>query len=221
MSRQASAGSRRVPRAASSQTVPEVDEEPGAPSTDEAEQTAALFAQSEQLAEARRREAEASRSSQRTSRASPRLAEGDDGTAARKVVRRANAFDMIPENLKKPGWDYQWWAIRVFNEAVDPSRLVEIADGGWKRVHPSDMPGMMPPGWDKDFIEKGAQVLYMRPMRLTEEARAEDTKIAEDQRYDRIRNALAGPAELKKIAPRVEAEIDIYGSVVTSRRREE
>ena len=188
----------------------------------QAAEDAALLAQVDEIAEARAQEraaapAQPGRGIERQSRAAPRRdsAEFQDEEGSplrRRVNRNANPYD-IPQRLKKPGWDYQWWAIRVMGEPVDASELVEAREGGWRPVPAESMKELVPPDWNKPHIERGGQVLYMRPMYLTEEARAEDLKLAEDQRYDKLKGALAGPAELAKIAPRIVDKMEIYGSV--------
>ena len=130
----------------------------------------------------------------------------------RTVDVDANPYD-IPKALQRAGWDYQYWPVRVTGEPTDPSVAVAIREGGWRPCSPKDFPTLVPPGWDKPYIERGAQILYQRPMYLTQEARAADIKKAEDQRYDKLKGALAGPAELGKVARRVTSELDIHGSV--------
>lgn len=195
-----------------------------ATSPEQAAEDAAMLAQAEAAAEERqqeneRRKAEAAQvapASGRTSRANPRdnaeYLDEDGNQLRRKVSRNQNAYE-FPDRLKKKGWDYQWWPIRVMGEPMDPSSLVEVREGGWRPVPAKDMPDLVPPGWDKPHVERGGQVLYMRPMHLTQEARAEDLKIAEDQRYDKLKGALAGPQELSKIAPRRIEQIEITGHV--------
>lgn len=187
------------------------------PTPEEAAQDAALLEQAETQVEARA----ANRSSGRTDRASPRrdateFLDADGQPIRRRVNREANPFD-IPKKDQKPGWDYAWWPIRVQGEQVDPSYVVEIREGGWRPVEPKDFPNLVPPGWDKKFIERGAQVLYTRPMHLSEESKAEDVRIAENQRFDKLKGALAGPAELQKIAPRQVIENELYGAVGTAK----
>lgn len=187
-------------------------------SADEAHaaEDAALLAQAEAAAEGHEKQDGAAAAPQRTSRANPRdsaeFLDEEGKPLRRRVDRSQSAFD-FPDRLKKKGWDYQWWPIRVMGEPMDPSSLVEIREGGWRPVSAKDMRELVPPGWDKPHVERGGQVLYMRPMHLTMEARAEDLKIAEDQRYDKLKGALAGPQELAKIAPRHVEKIEITGHV--------
>lgn len=204
--------SQRIPRASAPQVT--------APTPEEAAQDEALLAQGERLAE--ETAAERSRGTGAKDRAQPRATrteylDEDGKPIRRRVNREGNPFD-LPEKDKKSGWDYAWWPVRIQGEQVDPSFIVEVREGGWRPVDPKDMPNYMPPGWEKKFIERGGQILYTRPMHLTEESRAEDVKIAENQRYDKLKGALAGPAELQKVAPRQVMENELYGSVGTARK---
>lgn len=136
----------------------------------------------------------------------------------RRVEVGGNDFD-IPVHLKKKGWDYCYWPARIQGQPVDAADNVRIRGGGWRPVKVEEMPELVPAGWDKTYIERGAQILYKRPMYLTQESRREDLKRAEDQKYDKLKGALAGPQELGKIAPRKTLEIDMHGAIGTTHEK--
>lgn len=192
-----------------------------APTKEQADSDERLLSMADEQVEERAQERtrDTSAESRGTGRASRvEFLDVDGKPIQRRVNREANPFD-IPKKDQKEGWDYAWWPVRVQGEQVDPSFIVEVREGGWRPVQAKDMPGLLPPDWDKPFIERGGQVLYMRPMYLTEESRNEDVKIAENQRLDKLKGAMAGPAELQKVAPRQVFENDMHGAVGTARQR--
>jgi hypothetical protein len=107
----------------------------------------------------------------------------------------SNGFELRPES-KKPGWDYQWEPIKVLNEPVDNAAFTALHDGGWRVVHPREMPEECPPGWvesGKNTIERGSQVLYKRPLYLTQEAKADNARRAQEQLEHKFAQAQMAP----------------------------
>lgn len=117
----------------------------------------------------------------------------------RKRNEQAVGWADIPKHLKKPGWDYQWIAIRVLNEPVDGSDLRDYREGGWRPVPAKDMlyemseTGAAP---DSSIEAKGCR-LYTRPMHLTLEARQEDDDYARQQQRDRTMAAASGKSAIR------------------------
>ena len=108
------------------------------------------------------------------------------GRDGEKVWRRRNNMDdqfHIPDELKEPGWDYQWNRISVLGQE-DSSTIINDRENGWRPVM-ADRPGFsgrfMPPG-HKGPIEREGLQLCERPMALTMEARAEDHANAVQQK---------------------------------------
>lgn len=192
----------------------------------QAEEDAALLQQAEAITETRaaERKAQKTKPNPSASRADPRDSaefNGEDGKPLTRKSKRdggGNPYD-IPANLRKPGWDYEYKTIRVLAQQVDPADMVDVHEGGWRPVPASQMKSLVPPGWDKPHIERGGQVLMMRPLHLTEEARKENIQVAEEQRYDKLKGALAGPQELGKVARRVTETLDLHGSVGNVEKR--
>jgi len=116
-----------------------------------------------------------------------------EGLTRESRVGITAAFD-IPERGRREGWDYQWWPTHYVGEEVDPSYQVEIARGSWFPVPASHFPQLCPPGWKRPTIDREGMRLYMRPMRLTEEARNEAAQMAYRQKMDRLAAAQAGDA---------------------------
>jgi len=115
-------------------------------------------------------------------------------------LERRSRFDTtadrlnVPKRLKKQGWDYQWMVTRVTGQEVDPSEMTAYYDQGWRPAKAKDYPSMCPPGWTKDTVEQHGQMLMVRPMRLTMQARQEDLQAAEQQRRDKLIGAANGRA---------------------------
>ena len=128
-------------------------------------------------------------------------------------------FD-VPVQYKKPGWDYQWWTSRVMGQDVDAADTADIYEGGWRPVKSKDMPKMCPPGWAREHVERRGQTLYMRPMKLTREARDEDLDRAERQKVEKLQAALAGPSDMTRHTKRAIDTIEISGHVGTARESE-
>lgn len=126
----------------------------------------------------------------------------------------------VPQRLKKPGWDYQWMVTRVTGQEVDPSEMTSYYEQGWRPAQAKDYPDMCPPNWEKTTIEQHGQMLMVRPMRLTMEARQEDLQAAEAQRRDKLvgaaqgRAADGGLASVRGVVPHTLA-IEIEGEVGT------
>ncbi|HVO24820.1 MAG TPA: hypothetical protein VMW56_14460 [Candidatus Margulisiibacteriota bacterium] len=181
----------------------------------QAAEDAALLAQGEEMfveeLEREKQQAKAKKVEveRRSSRANPRHAEFQDengNIVRRNIDRNANPFD-IPAGMKEPGMDYEWKTIRVVGQQVDPAEVVEIRNGGWRPAPASKFRGLLPSDWDKPHVERGGQVLYMRPLSFTLEARQEDLNAAEEQKTSKLRGSLANPDDLRRATKR---EVDDF-----------
>ena len=119
---------------------------------------------------------------------------GDGGELTRQARGVTDASFDFPMKGRVPGWDYEWKTVRVNGQEVDPSDLTEIDAGGWIPVPASHFRSLVPPGWSRAYIERRGQRAYMRPMRLTLEAREEQKRHAMTQKSDRLMTAQAGDA---------------------------
>lgn len=104
--------------------------------------------------------------------------------------RRDNTEDKfhIPEELKEPGWTYQWNVHSVLGQD-DIGAQIRDQENGWRSV-PSERPGFagrfMPDGYKGAIVRDGLR-LDERPVELTEEARREDRINANSQRAENRR----------------------------------
>lgn len=140
-------------------------------------------------------------------------------TRRRRADRDVGGMD-VPKHLKKPGWDYQFMAIRILNQPVDGAELREWREGGWRPVLVGDMPQMGEPGDARDLpIEMRGLRLYTRPMKFTVEARQEDYAYALQQQQDKMLTAASGQSAVRgedgiptsRGVKRVPGEISIEG----------
>jgi hypothetical protein len=131
---------------------------------------------------------------------------GDGETLTRQPRGLSDATFDIPMQGRLPGWDYEYKTVRVNAEEVDPSSLVEIEQGGWRPVPRTHFPSLTPPGWRLPYIERWGQRMYMRPMRLSIEAKEEQLKHAFQVRDEKLLQAQVGDmsSEMARRSNRVE-----------------
>lgn len=112
----------------------------------------------------------------------------------------SNSFN-IPLQGRRQGWDYEYKTVKVNGEEVDSSDLIDYRNGGWIPVPRTDFPTEVPADWKGAFIDRRGQRMYMRPQRLTDEARAEAYNNALQVKHDKLEGALAGEGG-RDVAPR-------------------
>lgn len=87
----------------------------------------------------------------------------------------------IPEDLKEPGWSYQWQAVTVYGE---PSHdLAEMYARGWRYVPVNSAVGQyfVVPGEGADHVLRGGLVLMERPDTLTQMYIDETNELTNEQ----------------------------------------
>ena len=115
-----------------------------------------------------------------------------------------NEFE-VPYQGRREGWDYQWFATHIMGQPVDASYEVAIQRGSWFPVPAAHFPQMCPANWSRQTIDHSGQRLYMRPERLSAEARAEAQRQAFQQKRDKLAQAQAGDGG-RDFAPRVQLD---------------
>lgn len=119
---------------------------------------------------------------------------------AEEVLTRQSRFDVqgrefdIPEEYKKPGWDYEWKAVSVLGQGVSGGDFAHWHRQGWRAENPLDWPTLVPPGYKGETVDDRGQRLFGRPMTLSMEAKQEDHQAATQQQYDRMKAASEGAA---------------------------
>jgi hypothetical protein len=99
----------------------------------------------------------------------------------------------VPKHLMKPGWDYEFKVRRVMGEGVSPTDVGHERNQGWRPVPASDVREMLPPDYNSPVVEYDGQILMMRPLRLSREARNEMIDVAEGQRREKLQQAMQAP----------------------------
>lgn len=113
-------------------------------------------------------------------------------TRVSREDRDVNRF-AIPSHRIKPGWDVEWKTMRVLNEPVSNSNIMDAHHAGWRAEKARDWPELCPPGTPPDSgIEQDGLKLFGRPKQFTMQARQEDYNAATRQLADRARSAQEG-----------------------------
>ena len=102
--------------------------------------------------------------------------------------RRTQAGDIfaIEAALIPKGWEYQWCAVSVVgNTEILLDQNLMMAENRWRPVPADRYPGKFMPAGHKGSIIRGGQMLMERPKSLSDEARAEDLKLARQLISDR------------------------------------
>lgn len=96
------------------------------------------------------------------------------------------------------GWSYEWKMHTVLG-AEDPAHQVALARKGWEVVPSSRHPEMMPLGYTGGIIVRKGMVLMERPLVITEEARAVESRRARLQvRAKEEQLSAAKPGEFER-----------------------
>jgi hypothetical protein len=128
-----------------------------------------------------------------------REVEGRNGEMlSRRRIADGDPFS-IPDDMKEPGWDYQWIAVSVLNDGeIVADKYLQMLENGWRPVPASRFPGRYMPVGKKGHIIRDGQGLYERPMSMTDEAKAEERHIAVAQMRDRDQALMGHKAGLRQ-----------------------
>lgn len=113
--------------------------------------------------------------------------EGGQRKAARRTGGEKSIFDLpdaLKAQLEGKGLSAEFKRMSYFGKEEDADYLIDLQENGWDPLSLSSFPDfkkLMPKNWNKDTFEKRGQMLMIRPIELTEEARAEEKKKAEGQ----------------------------------------
>lgn len=100
---------------------------------------------------------------------------GDGVRLSRRRSVNTDKF-FIPDDLMRDGLSYEWKRNEVMGQK-DVEHQVMLVENHWQPVQASDMPGMMPSGYD-GVVTRGGLVLMARPSYLTQEAQQEVVDIS-------------------------------------------
>lgn len=113
-----------------------------------------------------------------------------------EVLRRSKSYSFnqydVPESMLEEGWSYQWNTVSVYGQPAY-SEINRMMDNGWRYVSP-DNPRFAAfksdaKGRDNGYIELDGLALMERPSSMTEEARAEEQRLAESKVLQQIERA--------------------------------
>jgi hypothetical protein len=109
-------------------------------------------------------------------------------------------FD-VPVKFIPIGWSYQWNAISTYgNSEIFQAQNVEFHQNGWRPVPASRHDGFfMPKGHKGSIIIRGQQLME-RPEALTQEAKDEHERRANQQMRDRDAALMGGRANVRQAA---------------------
>ena len=112
----------------------------------------------------------------------------DNEILTRRSHHHIDEFD-VPENLKQPGWSYQWNTVTVHNQQ-NFSAQRDMYANGWRPVRPGDLQGYFDNYAEgkNEIVHKGLR-LEMRPEAMTLEARADELRAANAQYFRHLKRA--------------------------------
>jgi hypothetical protein len=134
---------------------------------------------------------------------------GRDGEVLRRTQHSLGDPYLVPEELKEPGWSYQWITQSVTgNTEIVAQQNSMFYANSWRPV-PADRQGFRERfGQTGPRIVIGGMMLVERPEGLTEEARQADYQAAIGQVRDRDSALMGGKAALKQALDRVGYPVD-------------
>lgn len=136
--------------------------------------------------------------------------EGGQRRKTRRGGGEKSVFDLpgdLKAELEAQGLSNEFKRTTYFGKEEDPDYHIGLMENGWEPLSLKSFPSfakLMPKGWSKDTFEKRGQILMVRPMYLTEEARREDKREADEQ----VKGQLAtlkdtGPGEAARTLAKV------------------
>ena len=139
-----------------------------------------------------------------------------EGVRASTVRRRKNGAqeenvfhlpDDLRADLESRGLSAEWKRTSYFGKEEDPDYHISLSENGWEPLSLGSFPEfrkMMPKNWTRDTFEKRGQMLHIRPKELTQEARDEDRRNAENQVKGKMASLReAGPGEAERTLVKV------------------
>jgi len=94
------------------------------------------------------------------------------------VDSAAEARFNVPAAAIPEGWVVEWKQPTIYGQPCSSEEVILDRLAGWQNYPPKLYPDLCPAGWTKDYIERGGQILMMRPKELQDQARADERKKA-------------------------------------------
>jgi len=111
---------------------------------------------------------------------------GRNGEVLSRTRSQVGDIFEIPKDMIPKGWTYQWNPMSVAGNSdilLDQNHMMH--QNGWRPVPAERYAGTLVPAGTKGNIVRGQQILMERPKVLTDEARAEDIRNAQQLINDR------------------------------------
>lgn len=126
------------------------------------------------------------------------------GRKTRKYKRGATnaTWDFVPPELIPAGYVAEWKRTHVYGAEEQPDYHIMLQEQGWEYASAEQFKPMLPPGWEKNTINRRGQVLMIRPKELSDEARAEEKQAADEQLRGKLQQlGMAGQGEFSRKNP--------------------
>lgn len=122
----------------------------------------------------------------------------------RRGSQEENEF-YVPPEIIPDGFDINWKRTHIHGMPDKASYAISLAENGWEPVNLNDFPqfkDLMPKNYTGNTVERGGQMLMIRPMELSMEAAAEDRQQAANAvqaKFRQLSQAGEGEFERKKM----------------------
>lgn len=134
-----------------------------------------------------------------------------DKVRKRKKGSRQEDVFWIPDDLRAQleaqGLSYEFKRQTYFGKEEEADYHIGLAENAWEPLSLNSFPEfkkLLPKNWSKDTYEKRGQILMVRPMQLTEEARQEELVEARGQVKGQMASLKqAGPNEADRTLVKV------------------
>lgn len=128
--------------------------------------------------------------------------EGGQRRKTRRGGSERSVFDLsddLKAELEARGLTAEFKRTNYFGKEEEQDYKIDLMENGWEDLSLKSFPTfakLMPKNWSRDTFEKRGQILMVRPIELTEEARREEKKKADEQVKGQLATLKdAGPGE--------------------------
>jgi len=94
----------------------------------------------------------------------------------------------VPEELKPEGFTVEWKVTHVMGQELDAAYKASIEQAGWVPAPASIFRKMLPIGSKAKTIERGGQILMMRPKEITDKRRQKEKENASGQVQSKLKS---------------------------------
>lgn len=83
------------------------------------------------------------------------------------------------DKIRRNGWDVQWMPVSIYNQPVDSHQIRMAMDAGWRPAKARNFRADVTPDVPDDgLVERYGQRLFIRPLQMSLEAKAEQVRTA-------------------------------------------